>query len=298
MPELMPALDGSSVINAEFKEDLANYLAKYGNPPVHSLEEIVRGGLIHASLEAVMNTRLAAKGRDSREYQIALAKRTAIQQIILKLMEDQKLDALVYPTMRRKTARIGEPQGGSNCQLSASTGFPAISIPAGFTGDGLPVGVELFGRSFDDAKLVSYAYAYEQATHRRRAPARTPALGGRLSVPFLTWQSSAESAGGKSTVSAKFTFDPATNELTYHLTATGFPDGEILAATLHRMGKGESGPAISVLSNHAFQSITGTEKLSDPDREKMMSGGLYLRIASRSKSTDNMRIGLKPPGQK
>jgi Asp-tRNA(Asn)/Glu-tRNA(Gln) amidotransferase A subunit family amidase len=75
MPELIAALDGSSVINAEFKEDLANYLAKNGNPPVHSLEEMVRGGLVHFSLEAVLNTRLASKGRDSREYKIALAKR-------------------------------------------------------------------------------------------------------------------------------------------------------------------------------------------------------------------------------
>jgi amidase len=298
MPELMAALDGSSVINAEFKEDLANYLAKNGNPPVHSLEEMVHGGLVHSSLEALLNIRLASKGRDSHEYKIALAKREALQQTILKLMEDQKLDALVYPTMRRKPARIGEPQGGSTCQLSASTGFPAISMPAGFTGDGLPVGVELLGRALDDAKLVSYAYAYEQATHRRRTPARTPALGGRLDVPLITWQSSAQATGANSAVSAKFTFDPATNELTYSVTAARFPEGDILAATIHRAGKGDSGPAISVLSNHAFQSISGTEKLSDPDRARMMSGGLYLRIATRSKSTDNMRIPLTPPNRK
>lgn len=297
MPDLVSALDGSSVINTEFKEDLANYLAKSGNPPVHSLEEIVSGGLIHASLEAVMNARLASKGRDSHEYKIALAKRAAIQQTILKLMEDQKLDALIYPTMKRKPARIGEPQGGSNCQVSASTGFPAITMPAGFTGDGLPVGVELLGRAFDDAKLVSYAYAYEQATHRRRAPARTPAVGGGLTIPLIAWQSSAQAPGTNSTVSAKFTFDQTTNELTYSVTTAGFPEGDILAATLHRAGKGDSGPAISVLSNHTFQSIAGTEKLSDPDREKMMSGGLYLRIASRSKGTDNLRISLKPPNR-
>ena len=289
MPELTAALDGSSVINAEFKEDLANYLAKNGNPPVHSLDEIVHGGLIHSSLENVMNLRLAAKGRDSTEYKIALAKRAAIQLIVLKLMEDQKLDALVYPTMRRKPARIDEPQGGSTCQLSASTGFPAISMPAGFTGDGLPVGVELLGRAFDDAKLVSYAYAYEQAGHRRRAPARTPALGSRLSIPLMTWQS------GTGKISAKFTFDPATNVLTYAVTATGFAEGEILGATIHRLAKGDSGPAIAVLANHAFQSVSGTQQLSDPDREKMLSGGLYLRIASRSKSSDNLRISLKPP---
>ena len=298
MPDLMADLNGSSVINTEFKEDLANYLANNGNTPVHSLEEIVRGGLFHASLEGVLNARVAAKGRDSREYKIALAKRAAIQQIILKLMDDQKLDALVYPTLRRKPARINEPQGGSNCQLSASTGFPAISMPAGFTADGLPVGVELLGRPFDDAKLVSYAYAYEQPMHRRRAPARTPPLGGALSVPLVGWQSSAQAPGTNGMVVARLTLDPATNELTYQVTAAGFPEGEILAATIHRTANGENGPVIAVLSNHTFQSIAGTEKLSDPDREKLFSGGLYLRIAARSKGADNMRIPLKAPNPK
>ena len=297
MPDLMADLNGSSVINTEFKEDLANYLANNGNPPVHSLEEIVRGGLFHASLEGVLNARVAAKGRDSREYKIALAKRAAIQQIILKLMDDQKLDALVYPTLRRKPARINEPQGGSNCQLSASTGFPAISMPVGFTADGLPVAVELLGRAFDDAKLVSYAYAYEQQMHRRRAPARTPPLGGALSVPLVGWQSSVQAPGTNATVVARLRLDPATNELTYQVTAAGFPEGEILAATVHRAVNGENGPVIAVLSNHAFQSIAGTEKLSDPDREKLFSGGLYLRIA-RSKGADNMRIPLKAPNPK
>ena len=294
LPELLPALDNSSLINSEFKEDLAAYLEKYGNPPVHSLEEIVRGGMFHASLEGVLNTRVESKGRHSREYQIALAKRAAIQQIILKVMEEQKLDALVYPTMKRKPARIGEPQGGATCQLSASTGFPAISMPAGFTGDGLPVGVELLGRALDDAKLVSYAYAHEQATSHRRAPARTPALGGKSKLPLVSWQSAAQAQGANGTLSAKFTFDPATSELAYELSAAGFAEGDVLAATIHRITKGESGPVIAVLANHGFQKIAGSETLSDPDREKMMSGRLYLRIAARSKNTDNLRITIKP----
>ena len=297
LPDLLPALDGSSLINSEFKEDLAAYLEKYGNPPVRSLEEIVRGGMFHASLEGVLNARVASKGRNSREYQIALAKRTAIQQVILKLMEEQKLDALAYPTMKRKPARIGEPQGGATCQLSASTGFPAISMPAGFTGDGLPAGVELLGRAFDDAKLVSYAYAHEQAVHRRRAPARTPALGGKQKIPLVSWQSETHAQSTNSTVSARFTFDPATGELTYDVTAAGFAEGDVLAATIHRTAGGQSGPVIAVLSNHGFQNIAGSETLSDPDREKMMSGGLYLRIAARSKSTDNLRIRIQPEGK-
>ena len=98
-------------------------------------------------------------------------------------------------------------------------------------------------------------------------------------------------------MSAKFTFDSATNELTYNVT-NDLPEGEILAATIHRAEKDDNGPVISVVSNHAFQSIAGIETLSDPDRERLMSGGLYLRIALRSRSTGNMRISLQPANPK
>ena len=297
MKELTEALNGSSVLALEFKEDLAKYLATHGNPPVRSLEEIVRGGLIHAALEPTFIRFLASKGRDSHDYKIAIAKRTAVQESILKLMEEQKLDALAYPTLRRKPARINEPQGGSGCQLSASTGFPAITVPAGFTVDGMPVGLELLGRAFDDAKLLSYAYSYEQATHHRRAPARTPVLGERSNLPLLAWQSSVRASGTAGTISAKFTLDPATNELTYDITATGFQEGEILAATVHRTAKESNGPAIAVIANHAFKNIAGTETLSDPDRERLISGGLYFRVTTWSKSTNNLRLSLKPTAQ-
>jgi len=283
MPELNAALDGSAVINTESKEDIDRYLAANANAPVHSFEEIVKLGLFHSALQQTLTTRLNSKGRSSREYQIALAKRAALQQMILRLMEDQKLDALVYPTLRRKRARINDPQGGSTCQLSASTGFPAISMPAGFTSDGLPVGVELLGRAFDDAKLVSYAYAYEQATHHRRAPARTPALPVRI----ITWESKSES------VSAHFTFDPTTNQLAYQITAADLP---ILAASIHREAKGENGPAIAVLANHPFQTLAGAETLTDPDRERMMSGSLDLRITLRSPTPRDLRLSLQPAG--
>lgn len=292
MKELLEALNGASVVTLEFKEDLAQYLKSYGDAPVHSLQEIVSAGLNHAGLEATFNRHLSSKGRDSRDYQIAMAKRTAMQQTILKLMEDEKLDALVYPTIRRKPARTGEPQGGSNCQLSAVTGFPAITVPAGFTPDGMPVGMELLGRAFDDAKLLSFAYAYEQANPHRRIPARTPALGGRTRLPLLTWQSTAKAGAG--TLHAKFTLDPATSELTWEVTASGFPAGDILAATIHRAGKEGNGPVLAVVSSHPFQTASGSDILSDPDRERLSAGGLYLRLAARSSAANNLRIILKP----
>jgi amidase len=84
--------------------------------------------------------------------------------------------ALVYPTVRRTAAKIGEPQTGGNCHASAATGLPAITVPAGFADDGMPVGVELLGRPFAEPELLKLAYSFEQATHHRRLPPLTPAL--------------------------------------------------------------------------------------------------------------------------
>ena len=83
---------------------------------------------------------------------------------------------LAYPTLRRKPALIGEAQIGTTCQLSATTGLPAMSMPAGFTVDGLPVGVELLGGAFAEPTLLGLAYAWEQAAKPRRAPFSTPPL--------------------------------------------------------------------------------------------------------------------------
>ena len=294
LPELTAAIEGTSLIDFEFKEDLATYLAESGKAPVSSLAEIVDNGLFHASLEGVFKRRLATKGRDSEGYRLALAKRAALTRLIFRAMEDQKLDALLYPTIRRKAARVGEAQGGSTCQLSASTGFPAISMPAGFTEDGLPVGVELFGRPLDDAKLVSFAYAYEEATHHRRPPATTPALGSGARALPLTWQSTAKSTTGNGMVRAQFSFDQTTSELSYRLTATGFSEDGIAAATVHRVNKEGNGPVILVLSSHSFQTIAGTEKLANGDGAKLLAGELYLRMATPGRNGGSLRVSLQP----
>jgi amidase len=51
-----------------------------------------------------------------------------------------------------------------SCYYITTTGFPAISVPCGFTKDGLPVGVQIVGRHNDDLGVLQLAYAFEQAT--------------------------------------------------------------------------------------------------------------------------------------
>ena len=54
--------------------------------------------------------------------------------------------------------------------------MPAISVPAGFTPGGVPVGMEILGLPYREGDLLALAYSFEQATQHRRAPAATPEL--------------------------------------------------------------------------------------------------------------------------
>src|SRR6187402_1284508 len=176
VPGLDDLLRESSVIGDEFKFDLAAYLAKIPNAPVKSLGEILDRGLNHAELDATFRLRNQPEKRDTEHYRQAMIKRRALRVAVLATLEEMRIDALAYPTLRRKPALIGEAQGGTNCQLSATTGLPAIAMPAGFSSDGLPIALELLGGAWEEAKLLKYAYASEQATKPRRPPFSTPPL--------------------------------------------------------------------------------------------------------------------------
>ena len=176
VPGLDDLLRDSSVIGDEFKFDLAAYLAKQPNAPVKSLGEIIDRGLHHAELDATFRLRNQPEKRETEHYRQAMIKRRALRAAVLATLEEQRIDALAYPTLRRKPALIGEAQGGTNCQLSATTGLPAIAMPAGFSTDGLPIALELLGGAWEEAKLLKYAFAWEQATKPRRPPFSTPPL--------------------------------------------------------------------------------------------------------------------------
>jgi Asp-tRNA(Asn)/Glu-tRNA(Gln) amidotransferase A subunit family amidase len=69
------------------------------------------------------------------------------------------------------------PTGDNSQVYSPNSGFPAITVPMGYTRDNqLPAGMTLLGRAWDEARLITLSYAFEQATHHRKPPASTPPL--------------------------------------------------------------------------------------------------------------------------
>jgi amidase len=167
----------------QFKYDLNKYLAGLGDKaPRHSLDEIIKSRRFHPSIQARLEGAQASDdvpgetpGCKSRDQF-----RARLREAVLKVMDDNHLDALVYPTWSNPPRLIGDlnTPGGDNNQLFApSTGFPAITVPMGYTRGGtLPAGLQFFGRAWSEATLIRLAYAYEQATHHRHPPAATPPL--------------------------------------------------------------------------------------------------------------------------
>ncbi len=169
-------LANTGLIDYDFKFDLADYLAGIPDAPVTSLGEIIEAGLHHEALDRTFRRRNAREERETPELGETLERRRALTAAVTDLMDREDLDALAYPTLRQETALIGAAPVGATCTLSAHSGLPALTIPAGFTESGLPVGLELLGRQLDDARLVGMAFAFESAAPRRRAPLRTPPL--------------------------------------------------------------------------------------------------------------------------
>jgi amidase len=160
----------------QFKYDLNRYLAGLGGTAPHrSLDEIVKSRQFHPSIQVRLESAQAADDvpgesagcRSREEFRGKL--RAAVQ----KLMDSAQLDALLYPTWSNPPRLIGDlnTPGGDNSQLFApSTGFPAITVPMGYTRGTLPAGLQMFGRPWSEATLLRLAYAYEQATRHRRPP--------------------------------------------------------------------------------------------------------------------------------
>lgn len=176
IPGLDTLIQRAGVIDFEFKPDFQDFMSRTPNAPVTTLDDIIDRGLYHSAIEVSLKRRNANGTRDSDAYRAALARRDRARELVVAFLDAHHLDAIVYPTLRRKPTLIGRPAPPSNCQLSAVTGLPALSMPAGFTPDSLPIAVEMLGRQLSDTRLVSLAYAYEQAVHPRRPPRTTPAL--------------------------------------------------------------------------------------------------------------------------
>jgi len=198
---------GEAVGEGKFSIDL--YLAERGDANIKTNSDLVAKANFH--IDPNYPDRKAQRQEDEGDKQYDMSARMLdrfmVQTTILQCMEELQLTAMAYPTATTPPELLGSPNaGGGRGRASSSSlgrqGFPAITVPAGFTTEvwdrvvdpdapkgengqpgtkfvgpvaaKLPVGIDFVARPFDEATLFRIASAYEAATKHRTPP---PAFG-------------------------------------------------------------------------------------------------------------------------
>jgi Asp-tRNA(Asn)/Glu-tRNA(Gln) amidotransferase A subunit family amidase len=165
-----------------FKYDINRYLAGHGErAPVKTLEEIIRSRRFHPSVQLRLQQAQEGpeNGPDTPACKAEADYRAQFGAAVATAMDAHKLDAFIYPTWSNPPRLIGDlntPHGDNSQVFSPTTGWPAINVPMGYTRGTLPAGITFFGRAWSEPTLIKLAYAYEQATRHRHAPASAPPL--------------------------------------------------------------------------------------------------------------------------
>jgi amidase len=173
--------DEQLVLQYEFKDGLNRYLqTRQGSGP-RALAELIAYNEAHATTEMPyfgqeLFIKSNARGDLTDPKYIEAHdrnKRLAGPEGIDAALAKDHLDVLVGPTMGAAwtTDLVNGDHflGGGVSSLPAIAGYPHITVPMGDV-SGLPVGLSFVGAAWSEGKLISYAYAFEQATHARRDP--------------------------------------------------------------------------------------------------------------------------------
>lgn len=171
--------DTSMYLNCS-RHDLDAFLAGQRDAPARSLRQLYETRQYHPMLDLF---EACMRGPELPEYDPQyfrrLAARELFQRQLVNLMAAQRLDALIFPDVQivpptreqldtKQWTTLTYP---TNTLIASQAWLPAITVPAGFAHDRLPVGLEFMGKPGDETTLFRLAYAYEQHTKHRRAPA-------------------------------------------------------------------------------------------------------------------------------
>ena len=153
----------------ELKAHLGEYLSSISSvPSISSIEDILNSGKHSPSIKDSLQ--VANKlDIDSAVYKERLKLREDVKQMVIDILNKNQLDAFIFPHQQQLVCKVGESQQQRNGALGSVTGYPAIVVPGGFA-DGIPVGLEILGRPFDERRIIEIAYGFEQNTMVRRSP--------------------------------------------------------------------------------------------------------------------------------
>ncbi|MFG1704292.1 amidase family protein [Nonomuraea sp. M3C6] len=160
------------ILNYEFKRDLNAYLARLPrNAPMKTLDDVVKYNLGHIAEGTIKfgQTQLEASNQIDIDDPATKAAYEAdrdngiagARERIDSVLKAENLDAILFT-------------GSGSAGIGARAQYPSVAVPIGYDpANGRPFGMSFLGSAYTEAKLLSFAYAYEQASHEWRPPAVT-----------------------------------------------------------------------------------------------------------------------------
>jgi amidase len=185
IPDLLHHIVATSMYVNCSKYEINEFLMARPEADIRSLTQMYEQKRYHPMLDLVD---ACIRGPEMPEYDPMyyrrLAAREEFARTVINCMGGDALDALIFPSVQvvpptreqldtRVWTTLTFP---TNTLIASQTWLPAATVPAGFSDDGLPVGLEIMVKPYAEPTLFRLAYAFEQATQHRRAPASTPAL--------------------------------------------------------------------------------------------------------------------------
>ena len=179
IPELSRWITDTAGYVQQSKSDIDGFLAVRPTAPVSSFMEVYGSRRFHPLNDLFHGIAEGPDKLDDAEYRRIRKGQEDFQEHIVGILADHGVDFLVYPTVQVIPPTRNELAAAkyecltfpTNTVIAAQAGLPALTIPVGFTEEGLPVGMELLGTPFAEANMLQFAQAWERATSFRRAPA-------------------------------------------------------------------------------------------------------------------------------
>ena len=176
IPNLGHHIEATSQYVARTKHDINEFLSTRTDL---TLDKIVERGQYHPELDlidAVMEG--PDDPEDDPDYFRRINAREAFARETVNVMARNDVHALIFPSVQVPPPSMAGRKDWTvltfptNTLIASQTWSPAMTVPAGFTADGLPVGLEFVAAPYDEATVFRLGYAFEQATNHRRAPAQ------------------------------------------------------------------------------------------------------------------------------
>ncbi len=185
IPDLLHHIVATSMYVNCSKYEINEFLMARPDAGVRSLQQMYEQKRYHPMLDLID---ACIRGPEMPEYDPMyyrrLAAREEFARTVINCMGGDALDALIFPSIQvvpptreqldtRVWTTLTFP---TNTLIASQTWLPAATVPAGFSDDGLPIGLEIMVKPYAEPTLFRFAYAFEQATQHRRPPASTPEL--------------------------------------------------------------------------------------------------------------------------